>query len=184
MRQPVSLSQGQSMCPGVQLPVSNTCSSPPISEKHLRTVPLGSHSALGWNSSTLRSDPCFNPNWQIVNPKPGHGSPVTQQLPWFHDWYPSMLAAPSEWQFDPGAGAATLHHNQQPCFDTSCRRSSKRAISDYTALWDITLLQIPCTTFSSPSLSCIWGAGARRIRGQKCLLYIAHTGQRLFIRTR
>lgn len=113
MRQPVSLSQGQSMCPGVQLPVSNTCSSSPISEKHLRTVPLGSHSALGWNNSTSCPDPYFNPNWHIVNPKPGHGSPVTQQLSWFHDWYPSMLAAPSEWH------SLTLELVLQLCTATS-----------------------------------------------------------------
>lgn len=75
----------------------------------------------------------------------------------------------------PGAGAATLHHKQQPCFVASCRRSSMHTISNCTAPWDIVLLQMPCTTSSNPSLSCIWEAGARRICSQKILFPIYST---------
>lgn len=41
--------------------------------------------------------------------------------------------------------------------------------SNYTALWDITLLQMLCTTSSNPLLSCIWEAEARTLCSKKCL---------------
>lgn len=176
----VSLSYRQSVYPGVLLPISNMCSSSSISEKYLRTVPLGSHQALGWNSSTSCPDSYFHPNRQIVSPGPGHSAPMMQQLL----WHPLILTAFSEIRCDPRVGAATLHHNQQSRFAASCSRNSTHTESNYTTPWDIILLQILRITSRNPSLSCIWEAGARRLCSKKTsVLNIVHTGQKLFITT-
>lgn len=95
-------------------------------------------------------------------------------------WHPLMLAAHT--RCDPWAGAATCHRNQQPCSVASCSRRSTQTVSNYTAPWDVILLQIPCTTASNPFLSCIWEAGARRVCSQKCLspIYSTHRAKAVY----
>lgn len=115
-RRPVSLSHKPFRYPGAAARFKHPS---PISEKHLRTLSLGSHPVVWGNSSTICPDSYFHPNWQIVNPKAGCISPKTQQ---FCDrWLTSIGVGRFQrnTQCDPGAGAGTLHHNQKPCFIAS-----------------------------------------------------------------
>lgn len=82
-------------------------------------------------------------------------------------------------QCDPGAGAGALHHNQQPCFIASCSRSSMHTESHYTAPWDVTLLQMPCTTCSRPFLSCIWKQKPEHCR-KKVSKYSTHRAKAVY----
>lgn len=95
-------------------------------------------------------------------------------------WLTSIGCFQRNMQCDPAAGAGTLHHNQQRCFIASCSRSSVHTESNYTAPWDVTLLQMPCSTSSSLFLSCIWEAEARRLCRKKVSKYSTHRAKAVY----